>query len=163
MLEQIKKAQTGDRQAFAVLMDKHKQELYRIARGFFRERMDIEDAIAQTVLDCWARLSTLREPEYFRTWLIRILINNCKDILRKRARLTPLEEYAELPALAEPWDRFEEMMCCLSDRVRPVMELYYGQGYKIREIAQLLRIPAGTVSSRLHQGRRQLEHILTER
>lgn len=164
MIEQITKAQTGDRDAFSLLMDKHRQVLYRIARSFFRERMDVEDAISQTVLDCWTKLGSLKKPEYFKTWLIRILINNCNDILRRRAPLLPLDEVSDLPyPEPEPCDPFEEMMRCLSDRVRPVMELYYGQEYKIKEIAQLLHIPAGTVSTRLHQGRKQLEHILTER
>ena len=158
----IKRAREGDPEAFVALMDAHRQSLYKIARSFFTSSMDIEDAVSQTVLDCWERLDTLRKPAYFKTWLTRILINNCNDILRRRARVVPLSD----PPEREPSEDdhsglyFQELMDLLPENLRPVMELYYGEGFKAREIAALLDIPLGTVTVRLKRGRERLAHEL---
>ena len=71
----IKRARSGDTEAFIALIEAHRQSLYKVARGFFSEPMDIEDAISETVFSCWEHLSTLKRPETFKTWLTRILIN----------------------------------------------------------------------------------------
>ena len=164
MNEWIKRARQGDPEAFVFLMEANKQSLYKIARSYCREPMDAEDAVAQTVLDGWEKLRELKNPESFRSWLVRILINNCNDILRRRARMLTLEEVPE-----QPWEdrdpgnlHFEELMERLSEKVRPVMQLYYGEGFKAREIAQILNIPLGTVTTRLMRGRQQLADAVKE-
>ena len=80
MKELISRAQSGDPEAFIQLIELNKQSLYKVAKGYFSERMDVEDAISETVSVCWEQISTLRNPEFFKTWLIRILINKCNDI-----------------------------------------------------------------------------------
>lgn len=156
--ELARRAQQGDGEAFVRLIEAHKQSLYKIARSYCRNEMDAEDAVAQTVLDCWERIDTLRKPAAFKTWLTRVLINNCNDILRHQARLVvtdmppepepPGDEYGDL--------YFQALMDCLTATVRPVMELYYGEGFKVREIAELMGVPVGTVTARLKRGRQQL-------
>ena len=164
MNEQIRRARQGDPEAFVWLMEANRQSLYKIARSVCREPMDAEDAVAQTVLDGWEKLPELKNPAGFRSWLVRILINNCNDILRRRARVTLMEEVPE-----QPWeDRdpgglyFEELMGRLSGKVRPVMQLYYGEGFRVREIARILNIPPGTVTTRLMRGRQQLADAVKE-
>lgn len=164
MKELIDRAREGDGEAFAALIERHKQSLYKISAGFFTSEMDREDAVAQTILDGWERIGTLKKPAYFKTWLTRILINNCNDIIRSRTRLVALD------AVPEPEPRedehsglyFQELMGLLSESVRPVMELYYGEGFKAREIAALLDVPVGTVTVRLKRGRQQLEKAILE-
>ena len=90
--ELICRARAGDGEAFTVLMESQKQTLYKVARSYLRSDADAADAIGDTVLSCWEKLSTLRQPEYFRTWLVRILVRKCQDILRQRGRVVPLEE-----------------------------------------------------------------------
>ena len=90
--ELICRARAGDGEAFTALMEGQKQTLYKVARSYLRSDADAADAIGDTVLSCWEKLSTLRRPEYFRTWLVRILIRKCQDILRQRGRVVPLEE-----------------------------------------------------------------------
>lgn len=164
MNDLIKRARGGDADAFVSLIELHKQSLYKIAASYFRTEMDREDAVSQTVLDCWEKLDTLKKPAYFKTWLIRILINNCKDIIRSRARLVVLDAVPE----PEPEEDehsglyFDELMGLLSDALRPVMQLYYGEGFKVREIAALLDIPVGTVTVSLKRGRKRLEKAILE-
>ena len=80
----VKRAKKGDAEAFITLIEENKQSMYKVAKGFLRNEEDIADAMAQTVLDCYEKIGTLKQSSYFKTWMIRILINNCKDMIRKR-------------------------------------------------------------------------------
>ncbi len=162
MTEWIERAQSGDAEAFIRLMEVNKQSLYKIARSFFSEEMDAQDAVSQTVLDCWEKLKTLKNPTYFKTWLIRILINNCNDIRRSGARVSYTDTLPDYPADdPDPGDLgFRSLMELLDERTRPVLTLYYGEGLRARQIAQLLDIPIGTVTARLKRGREKLAALV---
>ena len=88
------KAQQGDAQAFVRLIDMHKQSMYKIARSYFTSDEDIADAIQDTIETCWKSIGHLAEAEYFRTWMTRILINKCIDVIRKNKREHPVSEAA---------------------------------------------------------------------
>lgn len=70
----VKKAMAGNKDAFAQLMEMNAQSMYKVARAYFTSDADVADAISDTVLICFEQLDTLRKPEYFKTWMIRILI-----------------------------------------------------------------------------------------
>ena len=95
MTELVLSAMRGDKQAFTELIGQSEQTMYKIARSFFDEPMDIDDSIAETVLLCWQNIGGLRHPEYFRTWLCRILINTCKKMLAQRRDHVPLDALPE--------------------------------------------------------------------
>ena len=158
----LAKAQAGDAEAFIRLIEQHKQSLYKVARGFFTEPMDIEDAVSETVLSCWEYLNQLRKPSYFKTWLIRVLINHCIDVKRQRERLVSMDKLPEVPVQnPDPGNlHFESLVNCLPPDYRPVLILFYGEGFSVREIAVLLHLPTGTVSSRLKRGRERLAAVL---
>lgn len=158
MLEQVNRARQGDRDAFAALMERCQPDLYRVARGYFSSPADIADAIQETILACWEHLPELRQPRYFKTWLIRILINKCTDLQRAGRRWVPLDQ---LPPEAERDDAgearaFAELLELLDEIYRPVFLLYYGEGYKVREIGAILGLTGEAVKSRLRRGRTQL-------
>lgn len=161
MIEQIRKAREGDPDAFIQLMDAHKQSMYQVARGYFSNPMDVEDVLSETVLTCWERLGTLRRPEFFKTWLIRILINNCNDLIRSRRRLVPLDGIPE-PAETIREDDLPGLLEHLDQQTRLILILHYSQGYKTREIAKMLALPHGTVTSRLKRARDRLAKLLAE-
>lgn len=165
MYKDIEKAQQGDPEAFIRLFEAHKLGLYRLARSLCREPMDAEDALAQTALDAWEKIVTLRKPAGFKSWLYRILANNCRDLLRKKSRLVSLEEAEEKAWEAEDPGGlyFRELMDALGPGYRLVLELYYGQGFSTRDIAAILQMPVGTVTSRLKRGRESLKARLEER
>lgn len=95
----IKRAQKHDDQAFVELIELVKQDMYKTARSYLHKQEDIADAIQETIITCYENIDRLKQPKYFKTWLIRILINKCNDILRagKREYLSkdalPLSEY----------------------------------------------------------------------
>ncbi len=165
MKELIQKAQSGDPEAFIQLIERSKQSLYKVARGYFTEAMDAEDAISETVMTCWEQISLLNKPEYFKTWLLRILINKCNDIKRKQKKTVALDSISEIAQPAADFEKLDYMtlMDRLSDTYRTVLILFYGEGFKAREISRILSMPIGTVTSRLKRGREQLAAILKER
>ena len=98
----------------------------------------------------------LVKTQYFKTWMTRSLINHCYDILRERAVIVDLNSYEEPSKCDEYNIEFKEAINSISEKYRLPMELYYGQGFKIREIAQMMSLPQNTVKTYLSRGRKQL-------
>lgn len=82
----IEKARSGEPEAFTELMQMYMQTMYKVARSVLRSDEDAADAIQDTILCCWEKIGQLKEGKYFKTWMIRILINKCNDILRAKQR-----------------------------------------------------------------------------
>jgi len=161
--ELARRAQNGDAEAFIELIENSRQSMQKIARGFLHEQMDIDDAIADTVLACWENISSLRSADYFKTWLVRILINKCRDIQRTRSRVLTLESVEERTAPDSFEDtEFDWLIDLLDEQYRAIFILYYSEGFMIREISSILGLPPGTVGSRLKRGREQLRKLLEE-
>lgn len=158
MQELIEKAVKGDAAAFLELIDRNSLAMYKIARAILGNDEDAADAIQDTVLSCFENLHTLEKPEYFKTWMIRILINKCNGILRRsRKECLP----GELPEPAKPdmslaEFEFKEMLSLMDEKYRLAVVLYYAEGYKIPEIAKLLELNSNTVKTRLARAREQL-------
>ena len=83
-------AKNGDKEAFVQLIQINKQSMYKAAWVYLRNEQDIADALQNTILSCYEKIQGLREVKYFKTWLMRILINECKDILRQKNHDTEL-------------------------------------------------------------------------
>ena len=152
----IRKAQKHDPDAFAELMRVHRKDLYRTAIAILMNEEDAADAMQDTILTCWEKLDTLKKAEYFKTWMTRVLINHCNDMIKAHPVCGGLEQYAE----PSGWDEYnlelKEAYASVEERYRLPLELYYSQGFKVKEIAQLLSLPANTVKTRLARGRKQI-------
>lgn len=156
MMNLIRKAKDRDPDAFTTLMQQQTKDMYRVAIAILMNDEDAADVIQETILDCWERIGTLRENRYFKTWLTRILINNCYDIRRKRENLAPMEEY-EPSAVEDSYNlELKEALAALDEIYRIPMLLHYGQGWKTKEIAELLHVSASTIQTRLARGREKL-------
>ena len=138
--------------------DGESENMYKAARSVLCNDEDIADAISDTILVCWEKFSQLKEDRYFRTWMTRILLNKCTDILRKRKQMVWMDEIPETPDVDAGFENSEwkEALNSLSENFRLVVMLYYIEGFKTSEISQILDIPEGTVRSRLARGREQL-------
>lgn len=131
--------------------------LFKVAMSMLKNETDAEDAMQTAILKAYEKLSTLKHEEYFRTWLIRILINVCNRQLRSQKHTA---EYREAQsASASPQEEVEVRAAVegLPLRLRQVVILYYSQQFTTGEIAQILRIPKGTVQSRLAKARKLLK------
>lgn len=147
--------------AFAEQIVQMQDTLYRISYSMVPSRYDQEDAVQECIKTALAKLHTLREERYFRTWVIRILINECHSILRRRKREIPSEIIAQtLPADGDA--EVVEALMALEVNVRLPILLHYVEGYSIREIARMLRVPENTIKTRMARGRKQARVILEE-
>ncbi len=155
-LNLIKKAKGHDAEAFTKLMQLYMKDMYRVAIAILMNDEDAADAIQETILTCWEKLYTLREARLFKTWMTRVLMNKCYDIRKYYKNLTGLEDYEEAGAYEEYNLELKEALAALDEKYRIVITLFYGEGYKIKEIAEILHLPKSTVQTRLARGRKRL-------
>ena len=158
MEELISQARNGDPDAFTALMESQMQNMYKAARSVLCNDEDIADAISDTILVCWEKLSQLKEARYFRTWMTRILINKCYEQIRKNKPVSVQDQVPDYGYWENKYENIEwtQTLDSLPQRYRLVMILYYVEGFKINEISKMLDMPKGTVKSRLARGREYL-------
>ena len=162
MIFKVKRAQHGDTKAFVELMEENRQAMQRIAFGYFSCEDDVADVMQQTALIVFEKLSTLKNPVYFKTWLIRIHINNCNTLYNTKKSCTVAEELEEGRYLEEypSEDEFYQLIAGLSEDNRLIFQLYYGEEYTTKEIGRILNMKESTVRSRLHRGKEQIKRNL---
>ena len=166
MIQLVKRSISGDADAFLELMEKNSLAMYKVARGILDNDEDAADAMQDTILTCFEKIHTLKNPEYFKTWMIRILINKCKDILRSGRRMICVEELPEQAAKdtveAEANLEWKEALWGLDEKYRLIVVLFYAEGLRTAEIGKLLQLPDSTVRTRLARGREQLARYYAE-
>lgn len=153
----IKEAKAGNPDAFTRLMKSQMQNMYKTAGAILINDEDIADAVSETILACWENMHSLKEDRFFKTWMTRILVNKCNDIIRKK------QYYLDYDMPEEPYNdtgfenaEWKEALSTISEKYRLVMVLYYIDGFSTGDISGILDIPEGTVRSRLARGREQL-------
>lgn len=145
-----------DNQEFQDRVRACERRLYATAYLLLHVTADCEDAVQEAVLRAWQRLPGLQNPQFFETWLTRIVINECKSQLRRRGRRGETELSPRLAAPVSPEPELHAALTALKWKYRVVLTLKYIDGYTIEEIARILTLPRGTVSSRLDQAKRLL-------
>lgn len=164
MIQLVKRAMKSDADAFLELMERNSLAMYKVARGILNNDEDAADAIQDTILTCFEKLYTLQKPEYFRTWMIRILINECNSIRRHYSNLNLQDTFADIPqsdmSLAE--FEFKEMLDTVDEKYRVILILHYVEGFKLSEIAELLDLNENTVKTRISRAREQLRAAYTD-
>lgn len=159
----IKAAKRKDADAFSKLIDTQMQSLYKTAYAIVRNNDDAADAISETVLICWEKLETLKENRFFKTWLTRILINECYKILNHNSNIVRFEEVAVEEGREDVHNfEFEEALATLEEKYRVIVVLFYSQGFTTKEIARILHIPDNTVRTRLARARNRLKKYYEE-
>lgn len=159
----VKKAAKGDAMAFLTLSKNYQAGLYKTAYGILHNEHDAADAVQEALLKSYKDVNNLRKPQYFKSWLYRILVNRCMDIIRQRQRVTPVEEIW-LPDTVEHDSASKldiaQAVATLNDKHRVVVILRFFEDMTLQEIANVLDCPVGTVKSRLHRALKQLRVAL---
>ncbi len=137
--------------------------MYRAARAVLGNDADCADAMQNAVFAAWRRLSALRNEEKLEAWLMRILINACRDLLRQRKRRK--EAPLEAAAAAGTEDQRQDMdlqaaLEALPEKYRLCVALHHIDGYTAPEIARMLRLPQSTVKARIRAGIEKLRDML---
>lgn len=149
MTDLIKKAIYGDADAFLELMDVNSLAMYKVAKGILGNDDDVADAVQNTILTCFEKLNTLKKPRYFKTWMIRILINECNKILSHYKKFNWDEEIPLIGQMDMSIAEFEfkEMLGRIDAPYRIILLLYYVEGFRISEIAEILDLNKNTVKN----------------
>ena len=152
------------KETFSDLVLKSEHTLYRISMSMLKNETDCEDAVQTAILTAYEKLGALKHEEYFRTWLVRILINVCNKYLNGRKKIINMDEHTNMPEPSVPsGERSVEVRMAFESlpvKIRQAMVLYYMEDFSIAEIKEILRIPEGTVKSRLSKGRQMMKENL---
>ena len=147
---------------FAERIQQQRKKLYAAALLYLGSEADALEAVDEAVYRALLSLKKLRQPEFFTTWLTRILINVCKDELKRRSRISPMEELPE--TAAEQFDALplKEAIARLPRELKEPLILHYFGGLTVSEAALVLKIPQGTAATRLRRAKQLLKLELTE-
>lgn len=151
-------AKKGDRDAFIRLVKHVENPLHNTAKSILKKDEDVADALQETILLAYKSLHNLREPSFFKTWIFRILINECKKILANRSRNVSM---ADIPAALSFSHEYEdvdlkEAVDRLEEQQRIVVVLYYFEDMPVRQVAETLEISESAVKMRLNRARNTL-------
>jgi RNA polymerase sigma-70 factor, ECF subfamily len=159
----VERAQGGDREAFSSVAFALSDRLFGVAHRILRDADAAGDALQVALVRIWRDLPALREPERLDAWAYRILVHACHDELRRRRGRPPVLQLLPDDAAVDhsivsvaDRDQLEHAFRDLSTDHRAVVVLHYYRDLTLAEIADVLRIPIGTVRSRLHYARRSL-------
>ena len=154
-----------DTDAFMELIEENTQSMYKTAWAILRNEEDVADALQETIVKGFESLHTLRRPEFFKTWMMRILINNCLQIRKQRQRLLTFgDDLPEMP-VEDSYDTdsgFKELLDMVDEADRLLLTLYYADEFKVSEIAELLEMNVNTVKTRLSRAREKIRRGLYE-
>jgi RNA polymerase sigma-70 factor, ECF subfamily len=161
--ELVSRFRGGDQLAFATLVRRHERRVYNLAYRMLGRAEDSKEATQEALLSCFRHLHRFRGDAAFTTWLHRIAVNACYDLMRKRTpqpvedvelfERIPASDHADSTAAAIDVQR---ALVKVPLEFRAVLVMHDVQGFPYEEIADALGIPLGTVKSRLHRGRMAL-------
>ena len=159
--------QRGDQHAFVILMERHERRIYNLAFRMLGRPEDARDATQDAFLSCFRHLGSFRGDSAFSTWIHRIAVNACYDLIRKRAPTVSLEDQVMEPA-ASPDHAGQAAIAIDVQRAllrvpvefRAALVMHEVLDLPVEEIAEALDVPIGTVKSRLHRGRVAMGRIL---
>lgn len=181
--ELVRRAQREDKGAFEELIRRHQHRVFAVAGGIIRRREDVEDIAQQVFVKAYFSLKRFDQRAAFSTWLYKITVNECWDMLRKR-KVRPLVYEADLseeqarqvissaetgkdqPDISdrlEARQRVERLLDGLDERDRLMLILKEVEGFSIEEIAEVLDLNANTVKVRLFRARRRVVNRARER
>ena len=144
---------------FVDQIDALQGRLYRIALSILRNNADVQDALQETVLKAWEKRHTLRNEAYFSTWVTRIAINTCRQMLRQSKRVILMEELPPTPATTDQIT-LTMLLECLPEKLRLPLILQYAEGMDTAQVAYTLQLTPAAVRSRVHRAKKILRKEL---
>lgn len=160
----ILRAQLGDEEAFTQIIMMINDELYKIAKSRITNESDIEDAIQETMIEVYKSIKKLNEPNKFKKWVIKVLINKCNRIYRRKYKKDmSIDEYSLNNIKTNNINEIEsnlnfyDIIKNLNYEERIVTILYYMEEYSVKEIKTILKMKENTIYTHLHRARQKLK------
>ncbi|WP_371860450.1 sigma-70 family RNA polymerase sigma factor [Paenibacillus lautus] len=160
---EVKLAKKGNHEAFIKLIKPLELQMYNIAKAILRQDEDCADAMQESILKAYKSLPSLRHAPFFKTWLFRILINECNMILRKKSHVVPLLNLDQAEHVTPSLDvniDLRDAVYRLEEVSRTIIILHYFRDLPLRQIAEMLDLNEGAVKTRLHRARITLSEWL---
>lgn len=156
IIKLVKKAQKGDDKAFLELFQQYEEDIYRMAYVYVKNESDALDVVQEVAYRSFKKIETLKNPEYFKTWLIKIAITCSIDLVRKNKNVVQLNpEYDECISFEDediPLSiTLQELLDQLNEDEKSIIILKFYEGYSFKEIADLLNMPIGSAKSVLYR------------
>lgn len=163
----VKKAQKGNDKAYLMLFQQYEEEIYRMAYVYMKNKDDALDIVQEVAYQSFKKISTLKKPEYFKTWLMKITINCALNLINKNTKVIQLNPDFEVPTGSEDEDItlslfLHELMDTLQEDEKSVILLKYYDDRTLKEISEILDIPLGTAKSFLYRALDKLRQNLKE-
>lgn len=165
--KEIKRAISGEKEAFSNLIKQNKLYLYKTAYMYVKDEDKSLEVLQETIVRGIASISKLKNPMYFKTWITRILINVAIDMNRKNSKVEQLTEASEVIeeknsiSLEEKLDLYNAVDL-LNENYKTVVIMKYFNDMKIRDIAEVMNVPENTVKTYLNRAKASLKEILKE-
>lgn len=167
-IEIVKSAKEGNEESFAQVYDMIAPELYRVALYTLGNEQDAEDAVSETFVEAYKGIRNLRDEGSIKRWMMTILSVRCKRHIagyikeRKNVDIDEMVDEPTIPDGVSPTDKISvwDAVSTLSEEERQIIMLATVQGYTTREVSEMLELPHGTVSSKLHRTLKKLRVIL---
>lgn len=159
-----KLSKKGNKEAFTILIKLYEKDLYRVAIAILKNDDDALDGIQEAILKAFEGIKKLKKTEYFKTWLIKILINSCNAIINKKRKIVSYEDYVGRTCEEEGFKKIDIKSAVdkLEYKLRILIVLYYYEDMPLKNISEILDIPEGTVKSRLSKAREYLKEYLSD-
>lgn len=162
---EVKRAKQGNKEAFCNLIRMNKIAIYRVAKSILSKEDDVEDAVSEAILKAYKNIKFLKNEAFFKTWLIRIVINESNTLYKKRSKevIVDKEHFNNIKVK----DKYKDLSLynainSLDDDLRTTTILFYFEDMKYKDIAKVLNVKEGTIKSRLSRAKEKLYHMLKE-
>ena len=165
LIMEVKRAKRGDKEAFCNLIRVNKIAIYRVAKSILNNEEDIEDAVSEAILKAYKNIQALKQEVFFKTWLIRIVINESNNLYKKRAKEIAVDKDHFKNIKVN--DNYKDLSLynainSLDKDLRITTILFYFEDMKYKDIAKVLNVKEGTIKSRLSRAKEKLYNILKE-
>lgn len=165
LIMEVKRAKRGDKEAFCNLIRINKIAIYRVAKSILNNEEDIEDAVSEAILKAYKNIQALKQEVFFKTWLIRIVINESNNLYKKRAKEIAVDKDHFKNIKVN--DNYKDLSLynainSLDEDLRITTILFYFEDMKYKDIAKVLNVKEGTIKSRLSRAKEKLYNILKE-
>lgn len=165
----IKKAIKGNFKAYSILVNELKNDGYKLAYTILKNEEDSIDAYLQAVEKGLKNIQNLKEPKYFKTWFLRIVINEAKNIISKNSKIVYLEDVKEICEKSNEGENkeakidLEKALENVEPQVKEMIKMKYYLGYKLEEISEILNVPIGSVKGKMYTALKNMRKELEVR
>lgn len=173
--EKLRKGEPMEKEEFTQLVLQSEATLFHVSFGLLHNEQDCADVVQEAVVKAWTNRHKLREKQYFKTWIVRIVLNECYTFLRSRKKsllfyeenyveeASDSEDYASgYSFVKEEYLDLYKAIDSLQNKDKICVQLFYMEDYSVAQIARVLKVPEGTVKSRLRRARLQLKEFLQD-